>query len=92
MSSVPWLICWPSLTAMLATTPSRAANSTCSIFIASTTASRSPLAMESPTTTNTRATLPLIGARTASPAWPWSISSASYVGQRTSTCSPPQSA
>src|SRR5438034_233898 len=46
----------PSLTASLSMRPARAACSTCSIFMASTTAMRSPLATVSPCATNTFAT------------------------------------
>ena len=58
----------PALARRSRTTPSTGAVRTCSIFMASTTTSRSPAVTVWPSATSTKVTVPGIGERTGPPA------------------------
>jgi hypothetical protein len=65
--------CWPAFTVSPVTVPPTGAETVCSIFIASTTATGCPLVTGSPAVTCTVSTVPGMGERTvpsASPAAP----------------------
>lgn len=61
---------WPAFTVSSATTPSSGAQTVCSIFIASTTMTGSPLATVSPSAARTARTVPGMGERTMPSARP----------------------
>src|SRR3990170_6607079 len=65
--SAPWATCWPSAAATRAMRAARGACMTCSIFIASTTAMRSPFSIIAPSAANILMRWPLMGARMAPP-------------------------
>jgi hypothetical protein len=62
--------CWPAFTVSSVTVPPTAAETVCSIFIASTTATGCPLATGSPAVTCTVSTVPGMGERTVPSASP----------------------
>ena len=62
--------CWPAFTFTAVTTPSSGAATACSIFIASTTTTGSPLATTSPAAARTARTVPGMGERTVPSAPP----------------------